>query len=99
MRVVSHKRLREFYETMGREDSQVALKRWYDFAEKAQWKNLTDVKNDFPYVDYVGNQHYVFNIKGNSYRLVVVIKFTIGYIFIRFVGTHEEYNQIDCSTI
>jgi mRNA interferase HigB len=83
----------------GREDSRVALQRWYKFAEKAQWKNLQDVKSDFPSVSHVGNQRYVFNIKGNNYRLVVVIKFTIGYIFIRFVGTHEEYNQIDCSTI
>jgi len=99
MRVVSHKKLKEFYETKGRENSRVALERWYDIAEKAEWKNLLDVKADFSTVDFVGNQHYVFNIKGNTYRLVVVIKFTIGYIYIRFVGTHEEYNQIDCSTI
>jgi mRNA interferase HigB len=99
MRVVSHRKLREFYETSGREDSRIALHRWYKIAEKAQWKNLSDLKRDFPLVDYVGNQRYVFNIKGNNYRLVVVIKFTIGYIFIRFVGTHQEYNQIDCSTI
>jgi mRNA interferase HigB len=99
MRVVSHRKLREFYETRGREDSREALKRWYNIAEKAQWKNLSDVKSDFQNVDYVGNQHYVFNIRGNNYRLVVVIKFTIGYVFIRFVGTHQEYNQIDCLTI
>jgi mRNA interferase HigB len=99
MRVVSHKKLREFYETKGLEDSCTALKRWYYIAERAQWKSFSDVKNDFLHVDSVGNQHYVFNIKGNTYRLVVVIKFTIGYIFIRFVGTHQEYNQIDCSTI
>ena len=99
MRVVSHRRLKEFYETIGREDSRVALQRWYEIAEKAEWKNLSDIKTDFSFVDYVGNQHYVFNIKGNSYRLVVVIKFVMGYIFIRFVGTHEEYEKIDCSTI
>jgi mRNA interferase HigB len=99
MRVVSHKKLREFYETKGREDSRAALQRWYKIVKKSQWKNLSNLKGDFPDVDYVGNQRYVFNIKGNIYRLVVVIKFTIGYIFIRFVGTHQEYNQIDCSTI
>ena len=49
--------------------------------------------------DYVGNQHYIFNIKGNNYRLVVVVKFTIGYVFIRWIGTHKEYDKIDCSTI
>jgi mRNA interferase HigB len=99
MRVVSHKKLKDFYETKGREDSRVALERWYHVALKAEWKCLSDVKLDFPAVDCTSNQHYVFNIKGNKYRLVVVIKFTMGYIFIRFVGTHEEYNKIDCSII
>ena len=99
MRVVSHKKLKDFYETIGREDSREALQRWYDIVEKANWQNLSEVKNDFLHADYVGNQHYVFNIKGTKYRLVVVIKFTIGYVYIRFVGTHEEYNKIDSSII
>ena len=99
MRIVSHRKLKEFYQTKGREDSKVAIERWYDTALVAQWKNLSDIKVDFKTADCIGNQHYVFNIKGNHYRLVVVIKFTIGYIFIRFVGTHKEYNKIDCSTI
>lgn len=99
MRIVSHRRLKEFYEAKGRENARVALERWYDIAEKADWKNLSDIKVDFPTVDYVGNQHYVFNIRGNNYRLIVVVKFTIGYIFIRKVCTHEEYNKLNCSTI
>ena len=99
MRIVSHKKLKDFYETRGYEDARVALERWYHITEKAEWRNLSDIKTDFSSVDYVGNQHYVFNIKGNRYRLVVVIKFIMGYIFIRFVGTHSEYNKIDCSTI
>ena len=99
MRIVSHRKLKEFYETKGREDSRVPLERWYNIAEKAEWRNLSEIKVDFPATDYVGNQHYVFNIKGNSHRLVVVVEFTIGYIFIRFVGTHGEYDKIDCSTI
>ena len=93
MRIVSHKMLREFFETPGREDSKVALERWYDIALNSQWKNFGDMKVDFPSVDYVGNQHYVFNIRGNRYRLVVVIKFVIGYVYIRFVGTHQEYEE------
>jgi len=99
MRIVSHRRLVEFYSSEGHGDSQAALERWYDMAEKAEWKNLSDIKVDFPATDYVGNQHYVFNIKGNKYRLIVVIKFTIGHIFIRFVGTHSEYDKIDVATI
>lgn len=99
MRIVSHKSIKDYYTIPGREDSRVALERWYELAEKARWNNLADMKIDFPSVDYVGNQHYVFNIRGNNYRLVVVVKFTIGYVFIRWVGTHSEYDKIDCSTI
>jgi mRNA interferase HigB len=99
MRIVSHTQLRQFYETKGHEQARVALERWYEIAERANWKNLQEIKIDFPSTDYVGNQHYVFNIKGNNYRLVVVVKFTIGYLYIRFVGTHKEYDAIDCSTI
>ena len=57
------------------------------------------MKKTFTSVDNVGNQHYVFNIKGNDYRLVVVVKFTISQVLIRFVGTHSEYDKIDSSTI
>ena len=99
MRIVSHRKLVEFYSSEGHGDSQAALERWYNIAETAEWKNLSDIKVDFPATDYVGNQHYVFNIRGNKYRLVVVVKFTIGHIFIRFVGTHSEYDKIDASTI
>ena len=99
MRIVSHRKLVEFYSSEGHGDSQAALERWYDTAERAQWKNLSEIKVDFPATDYVGNQHYVFNIKRNKYRLIVVVKFTIGHIFIRFVGTHSEYDKIDASTI
>ena len=94
MRIISHRKLRDFYESKGREDSKIALERWYQIAEEAEWKNFSDIRVDFPNADYVGNQHYVFNIKGNNYRLIVVIKFTINRIFIRFVGTHKEYDKI-----
>ena len=99
MRIVSHRKLKEFYETPGREDAKVALERWYHVSSEAQWRNLAEMKEDFPSVDYVGNQHYVFNIRGNRYRLVVVVKFLMGYIFVRFVGTHQEYDRIDSSNI
>lgn len=99
MRIVSHRKLTEFYQTPGREDAKVALERWYEMVEAAQWDTFADVRMDFGSVDAVGNQHYVFNIRGNKYRLVVVIKFAMGYVFIRFVGSHEEYERIDASTI
>lgn len=99
MRIVLHKRLVEFYESEGHADAKVALERWYEITEEAEWKNLSDIKADFPTTDYVGNQRYVFNIRSNRYRLVVVVKFTIGHVFIRFVGTHSEYDKIDVSII
>ena len=56
--------------------------------------DFADIKKTFNSVDYVGNQHYVFNIKGNDFRLVVVVKFTPKNVYIRFVGTHSEYDKI-----
>ena len=60
---------------------------------------LFDIKKSFNSVDSIGNQHYVFNIKGNDFRLIVVIKFTIKTILIRFIGTHAEYDKIDAKNI
>lgn len=100
MHVISHRKLKEFYEIPGREDSKVALEKWYDDVTNAEWKNFSELRRVFPSADYVGNQHYVFNIRGNRYRLIVVVKFTIGRVFIRFVGTHKDYDEIsDCSMI
>ena len=74
MRIVSHKKLVEFYNSEGHGDAQTPLERWYDIAEQAEWHSLSDIKVDCPTTDYVGNQHYVFNIKGNKYRLIVVVQ-------------------------
>lgn len=97
MKVISHRKLSEFYALHS--DAETPLERWYDIALHAEWKNFSDIRYDFPDASYTGNQHYVFNIKHNDYRLVVVVKFTPGLIFIRWVGTHSEYDRIDCSTI
>ncbi|MES2138818.1 MAG: type II toxin-antitoxin system HigB family toxin [Bacteroidota bacterium] len=80
-------------------DSIEALNKWYDVSKKADWNSLNDIKKSFNSVDYVGNDRYVFNIKGNKYRLVAMIFFNIRTVFIRFVGTHAEYDKIDCSEI
>lgn len=99
MVIISHKTLRSFYERKGREDSKEALECWYATVKKAQWKNPAELKVVYPKTDYVGNDRYIFNIKGNKYRIVAIILFQIRTIYIRFVGTHGEYNKIDCSTI
>ena len=66
---------------------------------ESEWRTFADMKTDFGTVDAVGNQHYVFNIRGNKYRLVVVVKFVMGFVYVRFVGTHKEYDNIDASVI
>ena len=97
MRVIAISTLKEFWDK--HPDSELALKEWYVRTERAQWRSLNDMRHDFNSVDYVKNQRYVFNIKGNNYRLVAAIKFTPKLVYIRFVGTHDEYNKIDASTI
>lgn len=93
MRVIAKKKLVDYYTE--HPQAKTALDDWYEKTEKAEWHSFTDIKQTFNSVDYVGNQHYVFNIKGNDYRLVVVIKFTPKNVFIRFIGTHAEYDKIE----
>jgi mRNA interferase HigB len=76
-----------------------ALQQWVDVVEQADWKNHNDLKSTFPAADYVGNARYVFNIKGNGYRIVAVVTFVAGLLAVRFVGPHSEYSKIDCRTI
>jgi mRNA interferase HigB len=89
--------LKEFTEKYP--DSKTALQEWVSIVRKSEWNSFADIKKTFNSVDAVGNQRYVFNIKGNNYRLVMVVKFTVGFIYVRFIGTHAEYDKIDCSII
>lgn len=75
------------------------MNQWLETVKKVEWGKHADLKQIFPSADYVGNKRYVFNIKGNNYRIVAVVIFVDGLIFIRYVGTHKEYEKIDCSTI
>lgn len=75
------------------------INRWYEIVKKSDWKNFQEVKKSFNSVDSVGNDRYVFNIKGNDYRLVVMIFFDIRTIYIRFIGTHSEYDKVDCAIV
>lgn len=97
MRVITEEPLKLYIER--HPDTKTALQDWLRVVKAAEWNNFADVKRSFNSVDNVGNQHYVFNIRGNNHRLVVVIKFTIKWIYIRFIGTHAEYDKIDCANI
>lgn len=97
MRIIARKKIIDYY--TDNPNSQVALEEWYSKTKKAEWKCFADMKKTFNSVDNVGNQHYVFNIKGNNYKLIVVVKFTIKTVLIRFIGTHNEYDLIDAKNI
>lgn len=97
MRVLAKKTLREFWENHS--DSEEQLKAWYEEASEADWKNPRDVKNRYATASFLADNRVVFNIKGNRYRLVVKIYYDFGKVFIRFIGTHAEYDEIDATTI
>jgi mRNA interferase HigB len=97
MVVISYGTLKEFY--VKYPDSKDALNNWYRVTLAADWSNFHEVKKLFNTVDAVGNDRFVFNIRGNNYRLVAMIFFDIRTVFIRFIGLHKEYDKIDCSTI
>ena len=92
MRIIAKSTLVEYYTKNPQAKS--ALEEWYEKTRRAEWSCYADMKQSFNSVDAVGNQHYVFNIKGNDYRLVVVIQFTPKTVYIRFVGSHRDYDRI-----
>ncbi|PWJ54070.1 mRNA interferase HigB [Dyadobacter jejuensis] len=92
MRVVTYQRIKEFSEK--HPDSETPLRFWHSVTSKKIWGSINDIKKDFNSVDFVGNNRFVFNIKGNSYRLIAIISFKASKVYIRFIGTHEEYDKI-----
>lgn len=93
MRIVTYKRIQEF--SLKHADAETPLNVWYHTTSAKAWGNLSDIRQTFNSVDYVGNNRYVFNIKGNDYRLVAIISFNAQKVYIRFIGTHAEYDKID----
>ncbi len=97
MRVITPKRLVEYSNVHAQ--TKIPLLNWYEITKNANWKNLSDIKKDFNSVDYVGKNRYVFNIKGNDFRLIVLIIFQSNKVYVRFIGIHSEYNKVDASKI
>jgi len=97
MRIVTFTKIKDFAEKHPIAD--VALRDWYFKTKRNEWDNLNDIKQTFNSVDYVGNNRYLFNIKGNDYRLFAIIIFASKKVYIRFIGTHSQYDKIDCSNI
>ena len=99
MRVISVKKLKDFWEHPVYTDSEVSLRAWYAEAREAEWKNPGEVKEKYRSASIPGNNRIVFNIKGNKYRLVVAVRYEFGIVYVRFVGTHEEYDKIDARRV
>lgn len=96
MHVISRTRLIDFWTK--HPDSETPLKVWFKKVQQAQWKGINELKKDFPTADYVGNDRVVFDIKGNKYRIIVLVFFTGQKMFIRFVGTHAEYDKMNAKS-
>lgn len=97
MRVIAKKILREYWEK--HTDSKEQLKTWYKESLKAKWTSPNIVKSEYPKASILKSGRVVFNICGNKYRLVVQINYLRQWIFIRFIGTHAEYDNIDADKI
>lgn len=89
--------LREFWNI--HPDAEQPLRAWHAKTKKANWKKPDDTKNDYRNASFVANNRVIFNIKGNKYRLVVAINYQYQIIYVRFIGTHEEYDNINATTI
>ncbi len=97
MIVITYKTIKQYQES--NRNAKDTLERWYHMVAIANWNNLSEIKETFNDVDFVGNDRYIFNIGGNKYRLVAMIHFSTRTVYIRFIGTHKEYDQINCKNI
>lgn len=97
MRVIAKSRLREFWEQ--HPDAKEPLEVWYREASAADWATPQDVKTRYRTASFPGCDRVVFNIKGNTYRLIVHVLYKFRTVYIRFVGTHSDYDDIDATTV
>jgi mRNA interferase HigB len=97
MRIIALKTLRVFWEQ--HPDAEQALLAWYHDARRAAWRTPAEIKDVYRNASFVGRNRVVFNIKGKDYRVVVAIHYPHGIVYVRFVGTHQDYERIDAGTI
>jgi mRNA interferase HigB len=97
MRVISKKKLREYWEKFP--NAEKGLRAWYSEAKNAEWKDPAEIKSKYHHASILQNGRVVFNISGSKYRLIVQINFTFQIIYIRFIGSHKDYDSINAQTI
>ncbi|WP_417910674.1 type II toxin-antitoxin system HigB family toxin [Candidatus Electronema sp. PJ] len=97
MNIIKRKTLLEFWEK--HPDSEQAVKTWYAVVRKSSWREPAEIKKIFATADFLSNNRVCFNIKGNKYRLIVKIIYELQRVYVRFIGTHAEYDKIDANNI
>ncbi len=97
MRIITKRTLREFWRK--HKDAEGALRAWHADVRQKSWTGPRDAKSDYPRASIVANNRVVFDIVGNSYRLVVAIKYEYRLVYIRFIGKHQDYDNIDATII
>ncbi len=97
MRIIARSRLRDYWAKHS--DVESALEAWYQDVSRAAWKTPNDVTRIYPNASIIAGNRIIFNIKGNQYRLIVAVSYTTGIVYIRFVGSHQEYDKVDAATI
>jgi len=97
MRIIAVSYLRTFWEA--NLDAEQPLKSWVDEVKKAAWRQPADIKDQYRSASVLKNRRVVFNIKGNDYRLVVAVAYRYQAVYVKFVGTHAEYDAIDAETV
>ena len=99
MQIVALRNLEFYWKQPNRGDSEGALKAWFAEARLAKWTSPQDVKNHYANASVITNNRIVFNIKGNDYRLIVAIAYRMQYVYVKFIGTHSEYDKVDAATV
>lgn len=97
MRIISRNTLKQFWER--HPDAEQPLKAWYTDVKRARWTSPVDIKKVYQNASFVANNRVVFNIKGNAYRIVVAVQYPFGIVYVRFVGSHEQYDRIDAAMV
>ena len=98
MRIISRRKLREFWES-GHAKAKGPLSAWFEEVKRAEWKSPQDIKNRYPKASIISRTRVVFDIHGNHFRLVCHVRYDKGIVYIRWIGTHREYDDIDVVSI
>ncbi|MGJ3501738.1 type II toxin-antitoxin system HigB family toxin [Piscirickettsia salmonis] len=99
MRIISNKILRDFYMQPRYSDSKGAISAWYSDTKKADWSAPQDIKNVYANASFVANNRVVFNLGGNKYRLIGAINYDYKIVYVKFIGTHAQYDKVDAATV